>query len=411
MTSYTPHRERLYGPEFTSDPHAVYARLRSHGPVAPVEIAPGVDAHLVTGYRAALELLNDTETWSKDSRNFIRTLPVDSPVYVMLEWHPNLFFNDGAVHARYRSVVADSFKLVEPHRLRAMVAETADSLIRDFAVDGEADLVAQFARPLPVLLMNALCGMPEATSEEMVQVFMDTMSAHGKEESERARAALAQIIAGMVESKMSEPGEDLPSWYLQHPAQLTPEEVAWELAVTLVAGQEPTTALISNALSRMLSNPAYYSSLSSGALTARDAINTVLRVEPPVANLSAHYPRHNVRFHGTWIPADSLVLVSFAAANAESDAMLGENRSDGGAHLAWAAGPHACPVKQPALLIATAAIERLTSHLYDLELGVPRHKLEWRPGPFHRALENLPARFTPVQPDRAGLTPWSTASR
>ena len=107
------------------------------------------------------------------------------------------------------------------------------------------------------------------------------------------------------------------------------------------------------------------------------------------------------------------MLVSYAAANTAPDGLPssseGNPRTDGGAHLAWSAGPHACPVKQPALLIATTAIERLATQLCDLELTVPREQLEWRPGPFHRALAHLPASFTPLTPDQAGVTPWTNS--
>ncbi|MYR89567.1 cytochrome P450, partial [Streptomyces sp. SID685] len=69
-------------------------------------------------------------------------------------------------------------------------------------------------------------------------------------------------------------------------------------------------------------------------------------------------------------------------------------------HLSFGAGPHTCPVKHEGLLIATEAIERLTQWLPDMEPTVPRDRLTWRPGPFHRSLVSLPVRFTPCTPDR-----------
>ncbi len=62
--------ESLYGPEFAADPAAVYARLRTYGSIAPVEIAPGVHASLVTGYETALEVLRSPERFSKDPRRW-----------------------------------------------------------------------------------------------------------------------------------------------------------------------------------------------------------------------------------------------------------------------------------------------------------------------------------------------------
>lgn len=119
---------------------------------------------------------------------------------------------------------------------------------------------------------------------------------------------------------------------------------------------------------------------------------------PSLANMGAHYPRHDTEFHGVPLRAGQLVLVSFAAANTQSPPTVSDPavRSGDGAHLAWSTGPHRCPAKQPALLMATTAIEQITSQLCDLELAVEPSELLWRPGPFHRAPAHLPVRFTPL---------------
>lgn len=127
---------RLYAPEFAADPHRYYAQLRQYGALAPVEIGAGVTAMLVTDYRAALDLLNDDTTWSKDSRSWQQTVPPDSAVLPMLGWRPNTVFADGDTHRRLRQVITDSFRLVEPHELRARVRHAADSLIRNFGARG-----------------------------------------------------------------------------------------------------------------------------------------------------------------------------------------------------------------------------------------------------------------------------------
>lgn len=83
-----------------------------------------------------------------------------------------------------------------------------------------------------------------------------------------------------------------------------------------------------------------------------------------------------------------------------------------GAHLAWGAGPHACPAKSPAQVIAVTAIELILNALPDLVLSVPAQKLEWRPGPFHRALATLPVQFSPTPATRmASAYGSSTAPR
>lgn len=61
-------------------------------------------------------------------------------------------------------------------------------------------------------------------------------------------------------------------------------------------------------------------------------------------------------------------------------------------------------------MIATTAIERLLNALPDLTLAVPREELQWRPGPFHRALVTLPATFSPSPATRMAAALQSRAS-
>lgn len=402
---------KLYGPEFAADPYAVYDRLRRYGALAPVEIAPDVGAMLVTDYRAALDLLHDSDTWSKDSRAWQRGVPEDSPVLPMIGWRPNVIFSDGAEHERYRGVITDGFARIPPHELRASVVATADSLIARFGRDGEADLMGRYARLLPLMLFNRLFGLPDAYGDRLIAALAGMLEGNTPEEASAANAAFTGYIGELIAAKKRARGQDLTSWFMDHPARLSEEEVTHQIVLTMGAGHEPTANLIGNALARMLTDDRYYSTLSSGALTPQDAIHDVLRNEPPMANYSAHFPKREVYFHGNRIRPGQLVLVSYAAANTqqgrtEAGADGGTDGSGGGSHLAWAAGPHSCPVHRSALLIATTAIERLTAWLSDLELTVRHDELVHRHGPFHRALAQLPARFTPISPDQAGATPW-----
>ncbi|MFB7907762.1 MULTISPECIES: cytochrome P450 [unclassified Kitasatospora] len=386
----------IYGPVFAADPQLVYERLRRHGAVAPVEIAPGVEALLVTDYQAALDLLRDTDTFSKDSRAWQATVPPDSPLLPVLGYRPTALFSDGATHARYRAVITDGLALLEPHRLQRQVAEVAHQLIDRFAAVGSADLIAEYARQLPAFVLTTGFGVPEEEHAEVVAAITGLI-----ESGARAGAAYGKLVAvvtAMVAERRERPRHDLASWFVTHPVGLDDDEVIRQITLTMIAGHEPTTNLIGNALLRLLTDARYAGSLFGGAMTAHQAIDEVLWHEPPMANLSAHYPRYDITFHGREIAAGSLVLVSYAAANSQAAPATDgtELRSGESAHLAWAAGPHACPARDPALLIAITAIEQLTSRLSDLELATPAGELLWRPGPFHRALVHLPVRFAPV---------------
>ncbi|MFF5335663.1 cytochrome P450 [Streptomyces sp. NPDC013181] len=398
MTTYAPPPQplALFGPAFAADPQAHYRALRAHGPLAPVRIAPDIDAMLVTDYQAAIDLLRDTHTFSKDPRAWQATVPPDSPVLPVLGHRPTALFSDGAVHARYRQAINDSLALIEPHVLRAEVARVARQLIDRFAATGSGDLIAQYARRLPMHIFVTWFGADPEDGERIVDGIAGMMNSAA--DAAAAYADLVDVVTRLVADRRARPRRDLTSYFLAHPAGLDNDETVRQITLVMSAGNDPMTNLIGNATLHMLTDERYAGSLHGGAMTAHEAINEVLWRDPPLANLAAHYPRHDTEFHGVRLRAGQLVLVSYAAANTQSAPPASDDgvRSGSSAHLAWSAGPHRCPARQPALLIAMTAIEQLTSLLCDAELAVPAGELLWRPGPFHRALVHLPIRFTPL---------------
>ncbi|MEU2025527.1 cytochrome P450 [Streptomyces sp. NPDC016469] len=398
MTAYAPPPQplALFGPAFAADPQGHYRALREHGPLAPVRIAPDVEALLVTDYQAAIDLLRDTHTFSKDPRAWQATIPPDSPVLPVLGHRPTALFSDGAVHARYREAINDSLALIEPHVLRAEVARVARQLIGRFAATGSGDLIAQYARRLPMHIFVTWFGADPKDGERIVDGVAGMMNSAA--DAAAAYADLVDVVSRLVADRRARPRRDLTSYFLAHPAGLDNDETVRQITLVMSAGNDPMTNLIGNATLHMLTDERYAGSLHGGAMTAHEAINEVLWRDPPIANLAAHYPRRDTEFHGVRLRAGQLVLVSYAAANSQSPPPATDDgvRSGASAHLAWSAGPHRCPAKQPALLIAMTAIEQLTSLLCDAELAVAPDELLWRPGPFHRALAHLPIRFTPL---------------
>ncbi|MFF9400138.1 cytochrome P450 [Streptomyces sp. NPDC014744] len=399
----------LYGPDFAADPQGHYRRLREHGPLAPVRLAPGIDALLVIDYQAAVDLLRDTHTFTKDPRAWQATVPEDSPVLPMLGYRPTALFSDGQVHARYREAINDGLALIEPHVLRAEVAGVARRLIDEFSATGSGDLIAQYARRLPLHVFVTWFGVAPGDAERVVDGIAGMFNS--AENAATAYADLVRVVTDLVAARRARPLRDLTSYLLAHPAGLDNDETVRQITLLMSAGHDPTTNLIGNALLHMLTDARYAGSLHGGAMTAHEAIDEVLWQDPPLANLSAHYPRHDTEFHGVRLRAGQLVLVSYAAANTQSGPGFSApgTRSGSSAHLAWSAGPHRCPAKQPALLIAMTAIEQLTSQLCDVELSIPVDGLKWRPGPFHRALVRLPVRFTPVEMN-AAMEPTDAAT-
>ncbi|WP_035799568.1 cytochrome P450 [Kitasatospora mediocidica] len=389
-------RVPLYGPEFAADPHAYYSYLRSYGPTAPVELAPGVEATLVTDYSAALNLLQDSASFRKDARRWRAFneghVAPDSPVVPLLAYRPNCMFSDGAEHLRLRQAVTDSMARVDPRRLARSTEQVSDYLISQFGYRGSTDLLGNYARQLPLFVFNELFGCPADIGDRVlfgISGMFDGINA------ENAAAVLFGAVGELVALKRTRPGDDVASWLMQHQAKLTDDEMVHQLALLLAAGTEALGNLIGNTLHRLLTHDAY---AHTGGLID-EAIDDTLWENPPMSNLAPHYPAHDLEFAGQQLRAGDLLLVSFAAAN-NSPTLAAERQAGSRAHLAWGAGPHACPSKDPARQISVTAIENLLNQLPDVQLAVPEESLTWRPGPFSRGLVALPTRFTPVEPAR-----------
>ncbi|MFG3252642.1 cytochrome P450 [Streptomyces sp. NPDC048172] len=390
----------LYSPEFAADPTATYERLRAAGPLAPVELTPGVRARLVVGYEAALHVLRSPETFSKDARlwaDFANgTVPPDSPVLPMMAFRPNALFTHGEEHRRLREAITDSLARVEADALRGYVERAAEMLIDRFAPAGRADLLGQYARVLPLLVFNQMFGCPPEIGDRLVQGMSGIFDGVAPE---RANALLTGSVLELVALKRARPGPDVTSWLIAHPAGLSDEELLHTLVVLMGAGTEPEQNLIANSLRLLLSDDRFAGDLAGGSMPVEDALDEVLWTDPPMANYGVHYPMYDTVYEGTVLAKGTPLVISFAAAN--NDPALAADRHAGTragnrAHLAWSAGPHVCPAQGPARLIAGVAIETLLDRLPDLELAVPAAELQWRPGPFHRALATLPVRFPPA---------------
>ncbi|MGW1005634.1 cytochrome P450 [Streptomyces sp. NPDC002520] len=390
-------RVPLYGAEFAADPQAYYAYLRHYGPTAPVELAPGVEATLVTDYAAALQLLQDSASFRKDARRWRDLaegkIPADSPVAPVLAYRSNAMFSDGAEHLRLRQAITDSLSKVDTRRVSRSAERISDYLIAQFADRGSADLIADYAKQLPLFIFNELFGCPAGIGD---RVLFGITGMFDGVNAQKAMGVMFTAIGELVALKRAQPGEDVTTWLMQHPARLTDEEMVHQLALLLVAGNEPLRNLIGNTLHRLLTHDAY---ANQGGLID-EAIDDTLWENPPMSNLAAHYPVADMEFAGQQLQAGDLMLVSFAAANTGPALTAARQAGSNRAHLAWSAGPHACPSKDPARQVTVTALENLLNQLPDVELAVPADSLIWRPGPFNRGLATLPARFTPAQATR-----------
>ncbi|MCM3811893.1 cytochrome P450 [Streptomyces sp. DR7-3] len=369
-----------------------------------MELDPGVPAMLCLGYDTALEIMRRPETFSKDPRHWRArnegVLPEGSYAPHIIRPRPQVDFVDGEEHRRLRGAIEDTTGRIDSAALRNYVERIADSLIDQFCEAGEAELIGTYCALVPIMVSSQLFGCPQEIMDQMlrgVASFIDGSDPSGGDRT--SGAALRELI----DLKRREPGADITSWLIAHPARLTDEELIEQLLllIGMVTGVVP--GLIGNSLRVLLTDERFSGELMGGSMLVEDALDEVLWTDPPVANMGLYFPVHDTNLAGKRLRAGDAVMISFAATN--RDALLRSPHKQGNrAHLAFGAGPHACPGRSSARLIASVALEKLLDRIPDLALAGEIEELKWLSGIFVRGVITLPVRFAPVARPGGRLT-------
>jgi cytochrome P450 len=378
----------------------LYEKLRAeYGTVAPVLVQGDLPAWLVLGHRENLDVARTPSRFSRDPRRWrdMREgkVPPEHPLTPVAAWQPVCNFQDGQEHERLRGAVTESLERFDRRGIRRYVTRFAGQLIDGFAQTGRADLVRDFAEPLPMLVMTQLVGMPETYGPRLVEAARDMIK--GTETAVASNAYVTEALQQVVDRKRAVPGRDFTSWLLEHSTSLTEAEIIEHLRLVLIAAFETTANLIANTLRLVLTDRRFRASLSGGHMTLPDALEQVLWDEPPLTTILGRWATGDTELGGQHIREGDMLLLGLAAGNVDPEIRpdlsipVHGNRS----HLAFSGGPHECPGQDIGRAIADSGIDTLLSRLPDLVLGIPEDRLQWSSSLMSRHLMALPVRFTP----------------
>ncbi|MFE3254297.1 cytochrome P450 [Nocardia sp. NPDC059091] len=395
----------LSGPRFHTDPHSLYREMRrDHGPVAAVELPGGIPAWLVLGYREMHQVTSSPELFPRDVSlwNQWPNIPPDWPLLPMVgSPMPSIYFTAGAEHRRHLAMVEPALESVDPFELRRICEGLADRLIDSFCGRGQADLVGEFAEPLPVLVLAWLLGIPDAEGPGLARAMK--VLADGGADAQAAHLQFMQYIQHLVAVKKTAPGDDLVSRMLAFPAPFTDEEYVNDLMAVTAAGHLPTADWLVNSVRLMLTDDRFAAALGGGRRSVDQAMNEVLWEDSPTSILAGRWAARDTRLADRTIRAGDLLLLGLAAANSDPHVRqaVGEAATHAGnnAHFAFSHGEYRCPfpAQQIAEVVARTGIEVLLDRLPDIDLAVPAQNLVRRPSPFLRGMTSLPVVFTPVR--------------
>jgi cytochrome P450 len=403
----------LFGREFAADPYPAYAWLRAHAPVHKAVLPSGVEAWLVTRYADARRALAD-QRLSKNPRRHNPDAHERGRVGIPGERRANLVTHllniDPPDHTRLRRLVSQAFT---PRRVAAFeprVRQLAQRLTDGFAERGSADLIDEFAFPLPIYAICDLLGVPREDQDDFRRwagMMLHTAGRRGG--VQRAVKRMREYLAELIHRKRASLGDDLISGLIRasdHGEQLTEQEAASMAFILLFAGFETTVNLIGNGMLALLRHPGELARLRAAVRAGDDgalavAVEELLRYDGPVEVATWRFAAEPLTLGGARIERGEAVLVVLAAANRDPERFadpdrLDLNRADNG-HLGYGHGIHYCLGAPLARLEGRTAIRTLLERLPDIRLAVDPAGLRWRGGLIMRGLRSLPVEFTPAK--------------
>ncbi|GAA4198786.1 cytochrome P450 [Streptosporangium oxazolinicum] len=347
--------------EFDPDPELAAVRERPGLPRVPTPY--GREAWLVTRYDDVRHVLRNAELFSYGSG---LGLPPMSEEQARRLRAGALLLMDPPDHTRLRRMLTPEFTMrrirrLEP-RVREIVADHLDAMERTGA---PADLVSEFATPIPSLVICELLGVPYEDRESFqartrsILDFNQPPEARGKAQMESS-----VYMAELVGRARVEPGEDLLGMLVrEHGDGISDDELAGIGGLLLVAGHETTASMIGLGTLAMLRHPDQLDLVRADPGRVEGMVEELLRWLTIIHQGAAKVATADTEIAGVPIAKGDVVVVSLPAANrdpalAEDPERFDIRRADM-PHVAFGYGAHHCigaPLARMEMRIAFPAL-------------------------------------------------------
>jgi cytochrome P450 len=391
-------------PEFLRDPFPVYRRLRE---ADPVHWSPRLKSWVLTRYDDVRQVLLDREISSDRMRPFFAALPgpeaarIGDIVRYLSTW---MVFRDPPEHTRLRRLTSKVFHLQSMNAMRPQIEALVAWLFERIGTRTDIDFVADFAGPLPALVIMAMLGVPKEElgnvkrlSDDMALfIGSSRMSPEKYDIAEKATREMAAFFRELIQDRRAQPAPDLLSQLValeDGGDRLSEDELVATCILLLFAGHETTTNHIANAMLALLRFPQEMSALRADAALAPRAVEELLRYDGP-SGAQVRVVKNEVDMRGKQMRPGDRVFLMLNAANRDPEAYEEPDRLDlersGPAHLTFGFGMHICLGFPLARLEGQIALPAVLRHWKRVELAAPAERLEWLNSMVFRGMQSLP---------------------
>ena len=414
LSSYT-----FADPAVIQNPYPYYERLRAEDPVHYDE---KIRTWLVTRHEDIVAAARNTEVFSDEMRvSEAVSSPFQAEVYKEMEREGYIRQNpadsfkvDGELHTRRRKLVAHAFTGPAVAGMESRVAAICKEKAALFLKRGEADLVKEYAMPVPIMVICDALGLPmdrvddiNRGSEAMALMFGSKATREEAFEHGRNSLQLQRFVRQAIEDKKAKPGTDVISLLVQarlddaSAAQLNDIELLSISQTAIAGGIDTTRNGIAYGLHALATQPGLLKRLQSSKELEKDLTRfteEVLRFYSPVPALPRITKKETV-LGGKTIPQGAMVFLCWASGNRDTQRFAEPDKFDMdrtgvSQHLAFGTGVHFCLGAMLARQEMKCAIREIVNSVESLELAASPEQLDFSPSLIIlRTLKSLPVRF------------------
>ena len=376
-----------------ADPYPVFRKLREE---APLYHNDQYDFYALSRFQDVERGLVDRETYISGRGAILELIKAD------IEMPPGvIIFEDPPVHTMHRGLLSRVFTPKKMNALEPKIREFCARSLDPLVGAGRFDFIRDLGAQMPMRVIGMLLGIPEQDQEAIRdRSDADLRTKPGQPmEYSQDRFVTGEAFAEYVDWRAEHPSDDLMTEMLRAEFEdetgttrrLTRDEVLTYVNVVAGAGNETTTRLIGWAGNVLADHPDQRRELVEDRSLIPNAIEELLRYEPPAPHV-ARYVTRDVAHYGRTVPEGSVMVFLVGAANRDDrrypDGDRFDIHRDVGQHLTFGYGIHFCLGAALARLEGRIALDEVLQRFPEWE--VDRENARLSPTSTVRGWETLP---------------------
>ncbi|MBX5487987.1 MAG: cytochrome P450 [Mycolicibacterium hassiacum] len=380
-------------PAMAEDPFPTFKWLRDN---APVYYNRELDFYALSRYDDVLAASLDHETYCSGKGISLEGLE---------QGLDSLITKDEPEHGWNRRILVRQFSAGRVAELEPRIRRVCTELLDQAVQRGSMDVVTEFSSRLPMQVIGEMMGLPAQQRDTVHDLCNRMLTREGApsvrelpEDAVIAGAELFGLMYQLVQDRRARPGEDLISLLVHTPvvddagneSYLRDEVLCGRLIELAVAGHETVMKLVASGTAALWRNPDQRAELCADPSLIPNAIEEMLRYEPPSV-YQGRVTTRDVELHGTVIPEGSRVLLLTGAAVRDERQYPDPDRFDIhrriGRQLSFGYGVHLCLGAHLARMESRIAFEELLRRFPDYEIDWSRMRYTY--GSSVRGYRNL----------------------